>query len=219
MSVSAAEELLAIYSTVTNRSDLASIRQSVDRLIDPTDNAINEKVSRIKEAFLKICTHEIVHFYAITKMHNDDSWDFKSTLSSLGSWSRSPSINAIPLTSAESYEQAKQDCDKYDKMIARIDQNIQSGKWSCKKSVEMLSDIIGFDHTIYNAYFQRARLYIQIHDYQKAISDDSLLLDRNEHLWSDCLLDRAECFSSSAGCTEALHDLDRYAPSTVYPTK
>jgi hypothetical protein len=71
------EELLAIYSTVTNRSDLTSIRQSVDRLIDPTDNAINEKVSRIKEAFLKICTHEIVHFYAITKMHNDDSWDLK----------------------------------------------------------------------------------------------------------------------------------------------
>jgi tetratricopeptide (TPR) repeat protein len=96
-------------------------------------------------------------------------------------------------------------------MIARIDRNIQSGKWSCKKSAEMLSDIIGFDHTIYNAYFQRARLYIQIHDYQKAISDDSLLLDRNEHLWSDCLLDRAECFFQLGRLHEALHDLDRYA--------
>jgi hypothetical protein len=206
------EELLAIYSTVTNRSDLTSIRQSVDRLIDPTDNAINEKVSRIKEAFLKICTHEIVHFYAITKMHNDDSWDLKKHIELPRQLvSLPPSINAIPLTSAESYEQAKQDCDKYDKMIARIDRNIQSGKWSCKKSAEMLSDIIGFDHTIYNAYFQRARLYIQIHDYQKAISDDSLLLDRNEHLWSDCLLDRAECFFQLGRLHEALHDLDRYA--------
>lgn len=47
------QELESIYAKVSNSSDLVQIRKSIEALVDPLDNSINEKCSMIKRAFLK----------------------------------------------------------------------------------------------------------------------------------------------------------------------
>lgn len=59
-------ELAQIYQNITKRSDYNSINRSLDAVLDPTKNSINEKCSRIKEAFLTHFDESLAHHYYIT---------------------------------------------------------------------------------------------------------------------------------------------------------
>lgn len=43
-------EILDIYATVSGRTDMAAIRESVERLVDPTENAVNLSRTRVNQA-------------------------------------------------------------------------------------------------------------------------------------------------------------------------
>ena len=59
-------ELEEIYLSISGRSDMDSIRKSIDDLTDPiTSNSINEKVSRAKKAFREVVDVRIARFYCI----------------------------------------------------------------------------------------------------------------------------------------------------------
>ena len=58
-------ELEEIYSSITGREDLDSIRKSVADLCDPLNNSINEKVSKVKKAFLDVVNSHVARFYYI----------------------------------------------------------------------------------------------------------------------------------------------------------
>lgn len=60
------QELHNLYCKITNRMDLDKIEESIDRLTNPLDNAINEKCSRIKKAFADLMDPYAVSFYAIS---------------------------------------------------------------------------------------------------------------------------------------------------------
>lgn len=60
------DELTEIYAHITNRIQLMIISGSIEKVVDPTQNAINEKCSRIKEAFLARMDSEIASNYYIT---------------------------------------------------------------------------------------------------------------------------------------------------------
>lgn len=59
------QELEEIYSSITGREDLDSIRKSVSDLCDPLNNSINEKVSKIKKAFKDVVNEHTAKFYYI----------------------------------------------------------------------------------------------------------------------------------------------------------
>lgn len=59
-------ELYEIYSRITNRSDLSEIRKSIDNLVDMSQPDINQKCSRIRQAFRKIMDEHIAKHYYIT---------------------------------------------------------------------------------------------------------------------------------------------------------
>ncbi|GHV17337.1 hypothetical protein FACS1894179_09000 [Bacteroidia bacterium] len=59
-------ELQDIYCDISNRECLDSIEKSIDDICNPAENSINEKCSRIKEAFLSQFTGEIAGNYYIT---------------------------------------------------------------------------------------------------------------------------------------------------------
>ncbi len=61
-----AEELRRLYKLVSPSSDSAKIDESVSRLTDPTDNAINEKCSRIKAAFACLMDEYTLNYYMIS---------------------------------------------------------------------------------------------------------------------------------------------------------
>ena len=65
-------ELLGYYLKTARMMDRGKIEESVDKLIDPLDNAINEKCSRIKKVFLDLMDEYRASYYIIgshTKKH------------------------------------------------------------------------------------------------------------------------------------------------------
>ena len=66
------EELTGYYMQTVRWMDKEKIVESVDKLVDPLDNAINEKCSRIKKAFLEMMDEYRASYYFIsshTKKH------------------------------------------------------------------------------------------------------------------------------------------------------
>ena len=59
------QELEEIYSSITGREDLDTIRKSVSDLCDPLNNSINEKVSKVKKAFKDVVNEHTAKFYYI----------------------------------------------------------------------------------------------------------------------------------------------------------
>ena len=59
-------ELIGIYNKITKYEDFNRIESSIDALVDPTRNAINEKCSRIREAFVSQLSDDIAENYYIT---------------------------------------------------------------------------------------------------------------------------------------------------------
>lgn len=70
------EELLAIYNEVGNRVGPNKMVETVNRLANPLDNAINEKCSRIKAAFSDLMDEYQADYYIINshiKRHQSTS--------------------------------------------------------------------------------------------------------------------------------------------------
>jgi hypothetical protein len=60
------QELLYIYGRISNRTDMSQMQQSINDMTDATSNSINEKCSRIKEAFVSKVDERIAESYYIT---------------------------------------------------------------------------------------------------------------------------------------------------------
>jgi len=60
------EELLGYYLATARWMDKEKAEESVDHLVDPLDNAINEKCSRIKKAFLELMDEYRASYYLIS---------------------------------------------------------------------------------------------------------------------------------------------------------
>ena len=66
------EELLNLYMKTARMMDKEKVVESVDKLVNPLDNAINEKCSRIKKVFLDLMDEYRASYYIIgshTKKH------------------------------------------------------------------------------------------------------------------------------------------------------
>lgn len=59
------DELLALYRRILPYGEKEKVEETVNRLVDPTDNAINEKCSRIKAAFSTLMDQYTLSYYAI----------------------------------------------------------------------------------------------------------------------------------------------------------
>ncbi len=59
-------EFDSIYMAITKRGDGIAIQQSIDRVLDPTNNSINEKCARIRAAFISRFDDRLAKEYYIT---------------------------------------------------------------------------------------------------------------------------------------------------------
>ncbi|MDR1743594.1 MAG: hypothetical protein LBR48_07230, partial [Dysgonamonadaceae bacterium] len=61
-------EMLQIYKTLSKRMNEQEMRESIKQLCHPTDNSVYEKISRIKQAFLRqISDRNAQHYYPTGK--------------------------------------------------------------------------------------------------------------------------------------------------------
>ncbi|WP_294719785.1 hypothetical protein [Prevotella sp.] len=65
------EELFSLYRLASNRLDDSRLRATVDSLVNPTENKINECVSRIKTAFLSVMDEYAARNYCL-QMRNKE---------------------------------------------------------------------------------------------------------------------------------------------------
>ena len=61
------EELIEYYQMISNRVDLKTLRNSVDDLVDPFSNSINEKCSRIRRAFVSLFDEGVAEPYCVSR--------------------------------------------------------------------------------------------------------------------------------------------------------
>lgn len=59
------DELIHIYSLISGRDDKIAIVDSIEKIIDPYDNSINEKCARIKSVFISKFKEELAQWYYI----------------------------------------------------------------------------------------------------------------------------------------------------------
>ncbi|UKK47367.1 hypothetical protein L6475_09035 [Prevotella sp. E9-3] len=60
------QELMELYAKTARWMDREKIEDSVEKLVDPLDNAINEKCSRIKKVFLDLMDEYRASYYIIS---------------------------------------------------------------------------------------------------------------------------------------------------------
>jgi len=60
------DELIAIYKKISGRENIEDMEKSIDDIVNPTLNSINEKCSRIREAFISKFDESIAQNYFIT---------------------------------------------------------------------------------------------------------------------------------------------------------
>jgi hypothetical protein len=59
------KELTAIYNKVSNRSIVEAMEKSIDDVVDPMSNSINEKCARIREAFISCFDERLANRYFV----------------------------------------------------------------------------------------------------------------------------------------------------------
>lgn len=60
------DELFSIYKDITRTENMEQIRERINALINPLDNSINEKCSRIRASFIKVIPEFFAENYYIT---------------------------------------------------------------------------------------------------------------------------------------------------------
>ena len=64
-------DLMNIYSKISNRTSMDTIRKSVADLANPYSNSMSEKCSRIREAFMKCMDERLANYYCINGARNN----------------------------------------------------------------------------------------------------------------------------------------------------
>ena len=84
------EELMGLYARVTGKTELTyKQKESVERLCDPTDNSINEKLSRIRKSFCAEVHESVAANYIIQGTRGEDRYiSLDEELIELGDWGR-----------------------------------------------------------------------------------------------------------------------------------
>lgn len=213
------DELLSIYKVLSNREDLQKQQHSIRRLVDATDNAINEKCTRIKEAFLKVLDNYTAKNYYIVMKENyckGKNGHFyierlKNIVIPRHMIVYPQEILDIPVMNPIKEKEVIEN----ELFSIRESFNILRGKFSDKhysksKLINELTDFINVNPTHYASYHLRAILYTHVGKYNEAIADNQILIDHNERIWVEAILNKAEALYFLGQYDVALQTIKHY---------
>ncbi len=224
------DELLAIYKVLSNREDLQKQQHSIRRLVDATDNAINEKCSRIKEAFLKVVDDFIAqNYYLCLKKENyqDEGVHCTNLLKritlprELVTYPKE--IQAIPISEPKEKKRAiDNDLKKQDNLYHTLNHHFHDKHYPKGKLIEEYTEFLNEYPKYYRAYFDRAILYTHVGRYKEAIADNDKLIEHNEWLWMESVINKAEAlyfmkeYGLALKCANHYFELDEKPDSESY---
>ena len=224
------DELLAIYKVLSNREDLQKQQHSIRRLVDATDNAINEKCSRIKEAFLKVVDDFIAqNYYLCLKKENyqDEGIHCINLLKRI-TLPRElvvypKEIQDIPILEPKEKKKAiDNDLKRQNNLYYSLNHHFHNKHYPKGKLIEEYTDFLNEYPKYYRAYFERAILYIHVGRYKEAIADNDKLIEHNEWLWMEAIINKAEAlfflkeYGLALKCANHYFELDEKPDSESY---
>lgn len=194
------DELLAIYKVLSNRENLQKQEESIRRLVDVTDNAINEKCSRIKEAFLKITDDFIARNYYIVlkkQRYEEDPvigyYLLKQIILPRNLVTYPKDIERIKIMNPiEGKKSIKENLKKQSKLYDQLRNHFYDKKYPKGQLIEEYTEFINNNPKFYKAYFQRAILYAHIGKFRESMADNDFLISHNEKLWTEAIINKAE---------------------------
>ena len=224
------DELLAIYKVLSNREDLEKQQHSIRRLVDATDNAINEKCSRIKEAFLKVVDDFIAQNYYIClkkEQYKDEGIIYTNLLKRI-TLPRElviypQELQRIPILEPQEKKKAiNDDLKKQNNLYCTLNQHFRDKHYPKGKLIEEYTDFLNKYPKYYRGYFERAILYTHVGRYNEAIADNDILIEHNEWLWMEALINKAEAlfflkeYGLALKCANRYFELDEQPDSEAY---
>lgn len=216
------DEILSIYKVLSNRENAEKQRESVRRLVDVTDNAINEKCSRIKEAFLKVADDFIARNYYIVARNEEQKEVFNGGTNvftirlkmitlprNLIVYPKEIADIAISNPTDKITQVIKLQNDEK-QSLSTLNRAIRESALPKAELIRQITMHINQYPTSYVAYFKRALLYTDIGRYEEAIADYQVLIDYDEELWCIALNNQAEAYCLLGQHEKALATINHY---------
>lgn len=195
------EELMAIYIELSLRENFAAMQRSIEELIDPTKNSINEKCSRIKEAFVKLMDNQYASHYYIT---GDRGEEKRITLDrNIVSWDNELGITSV--LAKTNNEIARSNEDELS-LIKKAEDLRENGMRS--KAIELLSGVIGANPYCAVALHIRAIAYYELQRSTLAVDDYTRVLEIND-MHTSAYYNRAIAHVTLNNFNDAINDLTR----------
>ncbi|MCB0748405.1 MAG: hypothetical protein KDC90_13165, partial [Ignavibacteriae bacterium] len=196
-------ELLKIYQSISLRESYDEAIASIEDLVNPLSNSVNEKASRIKCAFVKHFSEDIARHYHITGERGEKKVIILKR--SLIEWK----VEDLdwPFQRGKSTEKSKQEeriiDDKYSQALKLI------AKKDYEQAKSLLTDIIELNNNHFDAYKLRAICHFDLLQYEQAERDNNLAIKLNPET---CVShhNRAEARLMLGKYQEALEDITKY---------
>lgn len=213
------DELLSIYKVLSNREDLQKQQHSIRRLVDATDNAINEKCTRIKEAFLKVLDNYTAKNYYIVMKENYRKGKnnhfyierLKKIILPRDMITYPQEILDIPVMNpVKEMGVIENELYSIRESFKKLRGKFSDKHYSKSKLINELTDFINVNPTHYASYHLRAILYTHVGKYNEAIADNQILIDHNARIWVEAILNKAEALYFIGQYDVALQTVKQY---------
>lgn len=165
-------ELLGIYKLLSGRESLDEMTISIDELTDPTNNSINEKCSRIKEAFLKRFDDRIARNYYVTGERKKEKGIRLGR--DLVTWEvdLSQFPEAVPAKSAETAMEIERRAEEFYKRAKE-----QLDLKNYPEAIEGFTKALAFNDVHFNALAHRAVAHFETGNYRQAVIDNNRAIE------------------------------------------
>ncbi len=197
------QELLELYKQISLREDMQAMYRSIDELIDPTKNSINEKCSRIKEAFIKIMDDSYAQHYYITGARGVEK---SITINrNLVVWKGTIAVSEFKLAKTKQVV----DKEKTHVWIQYNKANDLRKVGNRSEALKILNEIIRDNPYFNHAYILRAIVYLELQNYSNAITDNTRAIELN-HYTPEPYYNRGLTYFIIGSFKDALVDISHY---------
>jgi hypothetical protein len=173
------EELLALYKNLMYFDGWENAVESIKDLTNPTNNSINEKCSRIKEAFISCCDNSIAKYYYITGNRNGGKRvAIESKYVIFENQNISITSSTISITKSKTVEDIKSFEDKITNALEQAKSFLVNKEY--RNALLKCNEIIILNPYHYTAYALRAICHGELGNYLQAESDNTYAISINK---------------------------------------
>lgn len=234
------EEIFALYRLTSNRIDDSKLRATVDSLVNPTENKINECVSRIKSAFLSIMDEYLARNYFLQyrmkEIRKEDSvdQDVVRIYKDMAKYVSLPreyvsypsSLNNVTFVKGQSFDERALQEEEFNRRLDRMENvtgkisELELKKTALRKGnklqqlkaeqIEASKAVLELEPMNFLAHFNLGEAYCNAIDYAKAISENTMLIEHDAYTWNAAYINRAEAYLYASEYDKGLADIDSY---------